>query len=119
MSLIVGILARKILDTRGNPAVETEVSLASGASGRAAVSSCDFETSKLHGIPRFNGKSALQAATNIETIIAPMLIGIDALDQSSVDRTMLDLDATDNKANLGANAMLSVSWPWPKRLLII
>ena len=109
MSLIVGILARKILDTRGNPAVEAEVSLASGASGRAAVSSYDFETSKLHGIPRFNGKSALQAATNIETIIAPMLIGIDALDQSSVDRTMLDLDATDNKANLGANAMLSVS----------
>ncbi|MBO7668080.1 MAG: phosphopyruvate hydratase [Firmicutes bacterium] len=106
MSLIVGVHARKILDARGNPAVEAEVALASGACGRAAVPSADRNTS---GVSRCRDIGALQAVTNVETIIAPMLIGMDALDQASVDRTMLDLDATDNKSNLGANAILSVS----------
>lgn len=106
MSRIVGVHARKILDHRGNPAVEAEVSLASGACGHAVAPAVDRET---NDVSRCHEKGVLQEVTNVETIIAPMLIGIDALDQASIDITMLDLDATDNKANLGANAILSVS----------
>lgn len=111
MSLIVGVHARKTLDPKGNPAVETEVSLASGASGRAVVHFCGIRAAEKRADSniRFYDRSALQAVTNIDTIIAPMLIGMDVLDQAAIDRTMLDLDATGNKANLGANAILSVS----------
>ena len=111
MSLIVGVRARKIIDPRGKSAVEAEVSLASGASGRAAVPFCRVEATELRdgSMSRRYDKSALRAVTNVETIIAPMLIGMDALDQAAIDRTMLDLDATDNKANLGADSILSVS----------
>ena len=111
MSLIVGVHARKTLDQRGNPAVEAEVSLASGASGRAIVPAGDLKAMgpRAGFISGYQSSGVMRAVTNIESIIAPMLIGMDALDQASIDRTMLDLDATDNKANLGANAILSVS----------
>ena len=115
MSTIVDVHAREILDSRGNPTVETEVQLASGAIGRAAVPS-GASTGAHEAIElrdgddsRYLGKGVLKAVANVETIIAPVLIGMDALDQAAIDQTMLELDATDNKANLGANAILSVS----------
>lgn len=115
MSVITDVHAREILDSRGNPTVEVEVTLASGAFGRAAVpsgaSTGVHEAVELRDgdKSRYLGKGVLQACTNVDTIIAPALRGMDALDQALIDRTMIDLDGSDNKGNLGANAILGVS----------
>lgn len=105
MSTIVAVHAHKIMDRHGGPMVETVVELASGAIGRAAVPvvPCGF------GQDQQRTRSGDKAITNIETIIAPFIIGSDALDQITIDRTMLELDATDDKTNLGFDAILSVS----------
>ncbi len=114
MSTIEHVLGREILDSRGNPTVEVEVLLDSGAVGRAAVpsgaSTGQFEAVELRdGGPRFGGKGVSVAVANVNGEIREELIGADALDQRSVDQTLLDLDGTDNKARLGANAVLGVS----------
>ena len=115
MSMIVDVHAREILDSRGNPTVEAEVLLASGARGRAAApsgaSTGAHEAVELRDgdLSRYLGKGVLQAVANVETIIAPALRGQDALDQAAIDQLLQELDGTDNKANLGANATLSVS----------
>ncbi|HXV96657.1 MAG TPA: phosphopyruvate hydratase [Gaiellaceae bacterium] len=107
--------ARQILDSRGNPTVEVEVALASGALGRAAVpsgaSTGKFEAVELRdGDPAaYLGKGVLEAVANVEGEIGPALAGADAADQAAVDRLLLDLDGTPNKARLGANAVLGVS----------
>ena len=115
MSTIVDIHAREILDSRGNPTVETDVVLASGAMGRAAVpsgaSTGEHEAVELRDgeASRFNGKGVLQAVRSVNDVIAPALLGMRAKDQKAVDHAMLDLDGTLNKSKLGANAILSVS----------
>ncbi len=114
MSEIILVQAREILDSRGNPTVEVEVALDSGASGRAAVpsgaSTGAGEALELRdGGDRYGGKGVEGALQNIVEVIAPRLIGTDALDQRTIDQTMIDLDSTDDKSNLGANAILGVS----------
>jgi enolase len=114
MSTIEHVLGREILDSRGNPTVEVEVLLDSGAVGRAAVpsgaSTGQFEAVELRdGGPRFGGKGVSVAVANVNGEIREELIGADALDQRSIDQALLDLDGTDNKARLGANAVLGVS----------
>ncbi len=115
MSIIYDVHAREILDSRGNPTVEVEVVLESGAYGRAAVpsgaSTGAYEAVELrdNDKSRYLGKGVLTACANVDTIIAPALIGMDALNQNEIDQVMVELDATDNKANLGANAILGVS----------
>ncbi|MEM8619464.1 MAG: phosphopyruvate hydratase [Actinomycetota bacterium] len=114
MSEILSILGRQILDSRGNPTVEVEVLLDSGAEGRAAVpsgaSTGEHEAVELRdGGERFGGKGVSQAVDYVNTEIADALEGLDATDQRFVDRVMLDLDGTDNKARLGANAILGTS----------
>ena len=115
MSTIIDITAREILDSRGNPTVEADVTLASGAMGRAAVpsgaSTGDNEAVELRDgdAHRFGGKGVLKAVTNILDTIAPRLEGMDAAEQIAIDGALIDLDGTDNKGNLGANAMLAVS----------
>jgi enolase len=115
MSHIVHVAAREILDSRGNPTLEVEVSLESGARGRAAVPSGasrgEHEAIELRDEDhhRYLGKGVLKAVRNVTTHIGPKLIGLDALDQSSIDRVMIQLDGTHNKGNLGANAILGVS----------
>jgi enolase len=114
MSTIEHVAGRQVLDSRGNPTVEAEVFLASGASGRAIVpsgaSTGQFEAvERRDGGDQWNGKGVSGAVGSINGEIAEELLGIDALDQRSVDRAMLDLDGTDNKARLGANAILGVS----------
>ena len=114
MSTIDRVHAREILDSRGNPTVEVDVALVSGASGRAAVpsgaSTGQFEAVELRdGGEWFAGKGVQTAVANVNDRIAPMLVGSDALDQRSVDQAMLMLDGTDNKGELGANAVLGVS----------
>ena len=115
MSQIANILAREILDSRGNPTVEVDVTLESGAAGRAAVpsgaSTGEHEAVELRdGVKtRFLGKGVQKAVANVTTKIAPKLIGLDAFDQISVDQTMLKLDGTETKGKLGANAILAVS----------
>lgn len=107
--------ARQILDSRGNPTLECEVMLASGDSGRAAVpsgaSTGENEAVELRdGDKNFwMGKSVTQAVANVNNTIAPNILGLDARDQETIDRIMIDLDGTPNKANLGANAILGVS----------
>jgi len=109
------IHARDILDSRGTPTVEADVCLEGGAMGRAAVpsgaSTGEHEAVELRDgdKARYNGKGALKAVKNVNTLIAPRIIGMDARDQVAVDETMIDLDGTPNKANLGANAILAVS----------
>ena len=112
---ITEIIAREILDSRGNPTVEVDVKLACGALGRAAVPS-GASTGENEAIElrdgdkkRFGGKGVSKAVANIAKIIAPALIGIDALDQITVDKIMLKLDGTETKSKLGANAILAVS----------
>jgi len=112
---ITEIIAREILDSRGNPTVEVDVKLACGALGRAAVPS-GASTGENEAIElrdgdkkRFGGKGVSKAVANISKIIAPALIGIDALDQITVDKIMLKLDGTETKSKLGANAILAVS----------
>src|SRR5271168_2985907 len=112
---IVKIIAREILDSRGNPTVEADVYLADGSRGRAAVpsgaSTGEHEAVELRDGDkhRYLGKGTLKAVKNIEEHIAPALLGQDAELQSSIDRQMIKLDGTPNKSNLGANAILAVS----------
>lgn len=115
MSTIVDIFAREILDSRGNPTVECDVLLESGIMGRAAVpsgaSTGAKEALELRDgdAQRYLGKGCLKAVSHINQEIAQALIGVDASEQAYIDRTMLDLDGTDNKGRLGANAVLAVS----------
>ncbi len=115
MTTIVDILAREILDSRGNPTVEVEVELESGARGRAAVpsgaSTGEREAVELRDgdSQRYLGKGVLQAVEHVNDVLADELIGWDALDQNGIDAYMIELDGTPNKARLGANALLGVS----------
>jgi enolase len=114
MSKIERIHARQILDSRGNPTVEAEVTLDSGARGRAAVpsgaSTGEFEAVELRdGGPAWGGKGVSRAVANVEGEIAAALRGRDASDQAAVDAAMIELDGTPNKSRLGANAILGVS----------
>jgi enolase len=115
MSTIYDIRAREILDSRGNPTVEVDVILAGGAIGRAAVpsgaSTGEHEAIELRDgdKKRFLGKGVSKAVKNVTEKILPAVQGVDALDQLTVDRIMLDLDGTDTKSKLGANAILAVS----------
>ncbi|MEN8040939.1 MAG: phosphopyruvate hydratase [Actinomycetota bacterium] len=111
---ITDIHAREVLDSRGNPTVEAEVTLSGGGFGRAIVpsgaSTGALEAVELRdGGDRYGGKGVLRAVTNVNDTIGPRLIGMDATRQEAVDQLMLDLDGTPNKASLGANAVLSVS----------
>jgi enolase len=115
MSSIVDVVAREILDSRGNPTVEADVLLESGVMGRAAVPS-GASTGSREAIElrdgdkgRYLGKGVLQAVENINTEISEAIIGLDAQEQAFIDQTMIDLDGTDNKSRLGANAILAVS----------
>lgn len=114
-TFIEDIIARQILDSRGNPTVEVDVQLSCGVVGRAAVpsgaSTGIFEALELRDGDKsvYLGKGVLKAVDNVNSKIAPELIGEDASNQQEIDRIMLDLDGTDNKSNLGANAILGVS----------
>jgi enolase len=114
MSEIVHIHGREILDSRGNPTVEVDVVLESGAAGTAAVpsgaSTGIHEAHELRdGGPRYNGKGVLRAVENVNGEIEDALLGQEALDQGGIDNRMIELDGTPNKARLGANAILGVS----------
>ena len=115
LTYISEIRARQILDSRGNPTVEVDVELSGGAVGRAAVpsgaSTGEHEAWELRDgdKTRYGGKGVLKAVDSIDNVIAPAIEGFDALDQVSIDKTMIALDGTPNKAKLGANALLAVS----------
>ena len=115
MTEIISIKAREILDSRGNPTVEADVLLAGGAMGRAAVpsgaSTGEHEAVELRDGDKdvYLGKGVQQAVSNVESAIAPELAGMDATNQRLIDGTMLELDGSENKGNLGANAILAVS----------
>lgn len=115
LTSITSIVAREILDSRGNPTIEAEVTLSGGAHGRAAVpsgaSTGEHEAWELRdGVKgRYLGKGVTKAVTAVGKVIAPALIGKDALDQVGIDRAMIALDGTENKKKLGANALLAVS----------
>jgi enolase len=115
MSAIVDVVAREILDSRGNPTVEADVLLESGVMGRAAVPS-GASTGSREAIElrdgdkdRYLGKGVVQAVENVNTEISEAIIGLDAEEQSFIDMALIDLDGTENKSRLGANAMLAVS----------
>ena len=115
MSAIVDIVGREVLDSRGNPTVECDVLLESGVMGRAAVPS-GASTGSREAIElrdgdksRYLGKGVLKAVENINTEISEAVLGLDASEQAFLDKTLIDLDGTDNKGRLGANAMLAVS----------
>jgi len=115
MSAIVDVIAREILDSRGNPTVEVDVLLESGVMGRAAVPS-GASTGSREAIElrdgdaaRYLGKGVLRAVENVNTEIAEAIIGLDAEEQAFIDRTLIELDGTENKGRLGANALLAVS----------
>ena len=115
MSTIISVRAREILDSRGNPTIEADVTLSSGAAGRAAVpsgaSTGEHEAVELRDgdQKRFGGKGVLEAVKNVNEVIGPRLEGMSAEEQIAVDFAMLDLDGTPNKSHLGANAILAVS----------
>ena len=115
MTAIVDVVAREILDSRGNPTIEADVVLESGVSGRAAVPSGASTGSKEAielrdgDAARYLGKGVTKAVENVNTEICEAILGLDATEQGLIDRTMIDLDGTDNKARLGANAILAVS----------
>ena len=115
MTIISDLYAREVLDSRGNPTVEVEVRLESGAFGRAIVpsgaSTGAYEAVELRDgdKARYLGKGVLNAVSNVNEKIAPEIIGLSALEQVLIDRVMMDLDGTANKGNLGANAILAVS----------
>jgi enolase len=114
LSEIIQVSGREILDSRGNPTIEAEIQLDSGARGRAAVpsgaSTGAGEALELRdGGKRYSGKGVQRAVENIRNVIAPVILGADALDQRGLDQAMIDLDGTDNKSKLGANALLGVS----------
>ena len=112
---IVQITGREILDSRGNPTVEVEVTLESGIKGVAAVpsgaSTGENEALELRDGDkgRYLGKGVLKAVANVNDVIAPALIGMSALEQRAIDKTMIELDGTPTKSKLGANAILGVS----------
>jgi len=115
MSSVVDVVAREILDSRGNPTVECDVLLESGVMGRAAVPS-GASTGSREAIElrdgdasRYLGKGVMQAVENVNTEIAEAIIGLDAQEQAFIDQTLIQLDGTENKSRLGANAMLAVS----------
>src|SRR3569623_452162 len=115
MSAIVDIVGREILDSRGNPTVECDVLLESGTMGRAVVSS-GASTGSREAIElrdgdkgRYLGKGVLRAVEHINTEISESVLGLDASEQAFLDKTLLDLDGTDNKGRLGVNATLAVS----------
>ncbi|MBU0866560.1 MAG: phosphopyruvate hydratase, partial [Alphaproteobacteria bacterium] len=115
MTAILDIHARQIFDSRGNPTVEVDVTLEDGSFGRAAVPS-GASTGAYEAVEkrdgdksRYMGKGVLQAVAAVNDTIAEQLIGLDAEDQGEVDAAMIELDGTDNKSNLGANAILGVS----------
>lgn len=115
MTTIIDVFAREILDSRGNPTIEVDVVLESGITGRAAIpsgaSTGENEAVELRDgdKKRYNGKGVLNAVKNVNDIIADEVIGFDATDQVGIDNMMIELDGTDNKAKLGANAILGVS----------
>src|SRR5205807_5687482 len=115
MTEIVDVHAREILDSRGNPTLECEVTVASGSVGRAAVpsgaSTGEHEAHELRDgeKKRYGGKGVRTAVENVRSKIAPRLLGMDAADQESLDRLMIELDGTPTKKSLGANAILGVS----------
>src|SRR6201990_3646430 len=115
MSAIVDIVGREILDSRGNPTVECDVLLESGTMGRAAVPS-GASTGSREAIElrdgdkaRYLGKGVLKAVEHINTEISEAVLGLDASEQAFLDKTLIDLDGTENKGRLGANALLAVS----------
>jgi enolase len=114
MSTIVDVIAREVIDSRGNPTVECDVLLESGVMGRASVPS-GASTGKREAVElrdgdaRYFGKGVLRAVENVNTEIAEAILGLDASEQAFIDRTLIDLDGTDNKSRLGANAILAVS----------
>jgi enolase len=115
MSAIVDVVAREILDSRGNPTVEADVLLESGVMGRAAVPS-GASTGSREAIElrdgdfgRYLGRGVMQAVENVNTEISEAIIGLDAEEQTFIDRSLIELDGTDNKSRLGANAILAVS----------
>ena len=115
MTAIVDVIAREILDSRGNPTIEADVVLESGVSGRAAVPS-GASTGSKEAIElrdgdkaRYSGKGVTKAVENVNTEICEAVLGLDVTEQGLIDRTLIDLDGTDNKARLGANAILAVS----------
>ena len=115
MSEIIDVFAREILDSRGNPTVEVEVELKSGAIGQAAVpSGASTGENEAHELrdgekKRYGGKGVLKAVENVHELIFPEIEGMDAVDQIGIDRAMIELDGTPNKERLGANAILGVS----------
>lgn len=114
MTAIANILGREVLDSRGNPTVEVEVTLETGASGRAIVpsgaSTGEHEAVELRdGGKRFLGKGVLQAVSHVNNEICASLVGLDCFDQLAVDNNLIALDGTENKSRLGANALLGVS----------
>jgi len=115
MPIIVDIAAREILDSRGNPTIEVDVTLETGAFGRAAVpsgaSTGQFEAVELRDEDdsRYMGKGVLKAVENVNDVIAPALLDRDATDQTGIDELLLEVDGTENKGRLGANALLGVS----------
>ena len=115
MSAIVDVVAREILDSRGNPTIEADVLLESGSMGRAAVPS-GASTGSREAIElrdgdkgRYGGKGVLKAVEFVNTEISEAIVGLDAVEQAFIDKTLVELDGSDNKARLGANALLAVS----------
>ncbi|HZJ69217.1 MAG TPA: phosphopyruvate hydratase [Candidatus Eisenbacteria bacterium] len=113
-NLILGVYAREIIDSRGNPTVEAEIITEDGSFGRAAVpsgaSTGAHEAVELRdGGDRYHGKGVLKAVDNVNEIIADAIVGMNVFEQAEIDHTLLDVDGTDNKGHLGANAMLAVS----------
>src|ERR1700754_604086 len=115
MSKIVDIRGREIIDARGNPTVEADVVLESGVMGRAAVPS-GASTGTREAVElrdgdkkRYGGKGVLKAVENVNTVLKQALVGQDSRDQAAVDGKMIELDGTDNKGRLGANALLAIS----------
>src|SRR5438094_5037867 len=115
MSTIISVHAREILDSRGNPTVECDVTLSSGAAGRAAVpsgaSTGEHEAVELRDgdKARYGGKGVLKAVKNVNETIAGAVVGMSATEQRAIDWTMIALDGTPTKSKLGANAILGVS----------
>src|ERR1700735_3826149 len=122
MTAIVDIIGREILDSRGNPTVEVDVVLEDGTVGRAAVpsgaSTGEHEACELRDDDkkRYLGKGVSKAVENVNSKIAPELIGLDPRDQEAIDQLMIELDGTPNKAKLGANATLAVSMAVAKEI---
>ena len=115
MTFIEQVLAGEILDSRGNPTLEVEVVLATGEVGRAAVPSgastglheaVELRDGEAH---RFGGRGVTRAVANVNEVLAPLLFGLDALDQREVDRRLVEADGTPDKSHFGANALLGVS----------